>query len=179
MDFKSVLSALIEKFNEHHVRYALMGGFALGLWGVGRTTVDIDLLVNRDDMEKVDPVMKQLGYECKYRSENVSQYVSPLRVFGEVDFLHAFREASLEMLKRAEKKEVFNSLEITVLRPEDLIGMKLQAIKNNPEREQIDLMDIDSLISVIGKDLDRSLVEKYAEILDMKELFEQRIRKKE
>ncbi len=179
MDFKSVLSALIKRFEENNIRYALMGGFALGLWGVGRTTVDIDLLVNRDDMEEVDLIMKELGYDCKYRSKNVSQYVSPLRIFGEVDFLHAFREASLEMLKGAEKKQVFNSLKINVLRPEDLIGMKLQAIKNNPEREQIDLVDINSLISVIGKDINWSLIEKYAKILDMKELYERRIRRKD
>ncbi len=96
MDFKSVLSALIKRFDENNIRYALMGGFALGLWGVGRTTVDIDLLVNRDDMEKVDLIMKEIGYECKYRSDNVSQYVSQMRFFGEVDFLHAFRESIIE-----------------------------------------------------------------------------------
>lgn len=41
--------------------------------------------------------MKENGYECKYKTENVSQYISPLKIFGEVDFLHAFREISLKM----------------------------------------------------------------------------------
>ncbi len=172
MDFKSVLSTLIKRFTEHDIRYVLMGGFALGLWGVGRTTVDIDFLVNYDDMGKVDKVMLELGYECKYKSENVSQYVSPLRVFGEIDFLHAFREASLEMLKRADEKEIFSgSLRIKVVRPEDLIGLKLQAIKNNPEREQTDMKDIESLISIHGKNIDWSLIERYLKILDMEGLY--------
>ena len=100
MDFKLVLEKLLASFKEQGIRYALIGGFAFGLRGAGRSTVDIDFLVDRSDMDKVDTTMKGLGYECKYRSENVSQYVSPLKVFGEVDFLHAFREASLEMLER-------------------------------------------------------------------------------
>jgi len=55
-------------------------------------------------MRDVDTIMTEMGYECRYRTENVSQYISPLKVFGEVDFLHAFREASLKMLGRAEKR---------------------------------------------------------------------------
>lgn len=172
MDFKSVLAILLKRFDDNNIDYGLMGGFALGLWGVGRTTVDIDFLVKRDDMRKTDGIMLEAGYECKYKSENVSQYVSPLKVFGEVDFLHAFREASIEMLKRAEEKEIFaGSLKIKLLRPEDLIGLKLQAIKNNPEREQQDMMDIESLLSIHGKEINRSLIKGYFQTFDMEELY--------
>jgi len=58
-------------------------------WGTGRIPLEVDFLVNREDIQRIDD--NQPGYECKYRSENVSQYVSPLKVFGEVDFLYAFR----------------------------------------------------------------------------------------
>ena len=176
MEFKSVLSILLKRFEENNIDYGLIGGFALGLWGVGRTTVDIDFLVKRDDMKKTDGIMLEAGYECKYKTENVSQYVSPLKVFGEVDFLHAFREASLEMLKRAEEKEIFGgSLKIKLLRPEDLIGLKLQAIKNNPEREQKDMTDIESLLSIHGKEIDWSLIKEYFHIFDMEELYKRTI----
>ena len=170
MDFKSVLSILLKKFVEQDIRYSLIGGFALGLWGVGRTTVDIDFLINRDDINKLDTIMKGLGYECRYRSDNVSQYISPLEVFGEVDFLHAFRETSLNMLGRAEDKEIFNgSLKIKVLKPEDIIGLKLQAIKNNSERKEKELSDIKSLLGIY-KYLDWSLIEKYCNILEMDDM---------
>ncbi len=173
MDFKLVLERLIAAFNEQGIRYALMGGFAMGLWGAGRTTVDIDFLIARDDMQKVDAIMGQLGYECKYRSENVSQYISPLKVFGEVDFLHAFREASLQMLQRAEEKEVFGSIKIKSLIPEDLIGLKLQAIKNNPERQQSEMEDIMFLVREYKNKMDWSLIEEYAKILKMEELYKE------
>jgi hypothetical protein len=168
MNFRSILSVLIEKFKENEIRYALMGGLALGLWGVGRSTVDIDFLVDRDDLEKIDRVMQELGYECKFKSENVSQYVSPLKIYGEVDFLHAFREASLEMLVKAVEKDIFEgSLKLKVLIPEDLIGLKFQAIKNNPSREQEDLEDIKTLISLHGRNLNWSVIEKYARLVGM------------
>jgi len=171
MDFKLVLEKLLTAFKEQEIRYALMGGFAMGLWGAGRTTVDVDFLVNRDDMQKVDAIMSQLGYECKYRSENVSQYVSPLKIFGEVDFLHAFREASLQMLQRAEEKEVFGMIKIKSLIPEDIIGLKLQAIKNNPERQQSEMEDIMFLVEDYKDKMDWSLIEQYARILKMEELY--------
>ena len=176
MDFKSVLSLLLRKFRDENINYALIGGFAVGLWGVGKTTVDIDFLVRREDMNGIDSIMHDAGYECKYSSENVSQYVSPLKVFGEVDFLHAFREASIEMLKRAEEKEIFDEpLKITVLKPEDLIGLKLQAIKNDPLRLRNDMADIESLINIHGRKLDLSLVKKYFQIFDMEDMYKQLI----
>jgi len=172
MDFKSVLSMLLKNFEKNNIHYALMGGFAFGLWGVGRATVDIDLLVSREDMEMTDRIMLEAGYDCKYHSENVSQYVSPLTIFGEVDFLHAFRDASLEMLGRAEEKEIFGGLlKIKVLKPEDLIGLKLQAIKNDAERMENDMADIKALVSAHGETLDWSMIERYFQLFDMEEEY--------
>jgi hypothetical protein len=172
MDFRIVTEKLITAFRKEDVRYAFMGGYALGLWGVGRTTVDIDLLINLDDLNKVDDIMLKLGYECKHRSENVSQYVSSLKIMGEVDFLHAFRDASLEMIGRAEEKEIFGGvLKIKVARPEDLIGLKLQALKNNPSRSQTDMADIESLMSIHGKNLDWSLIEEYFKLFNMGDVY--------
>jgi hypothetical protein len=178
MDFKAVLFALIEKFQKHNIRYALIGGFAMGLWGMGRTTVDIDFLVHKDDMNKVDRIMNELDYECKYRTENVSQYVSPLRVFGEVDFLHAFREATLSMLQRAEEKTVFEKLSLRVLCPEDLIGLKLQSIKNSPERKATEMDDILFLVQTYKDRMDWSLIEGYVKILDMEEIYRDLLEKR-
>jgi len=174
MEFKNVLSTLLKKFREKEIRYGLMGGFALGLWGVGRATVDLDFLVDRSDQKKVGKIMAEIGYECKFMSENVSQYVSPLKTYGEIDFLHAFRQASLEMLGRAEGKEIFGGeLNIMVVRPEDLIGLKLQAVKNNPARKEQDMSDIKALIAVQREKIDWQLIKKYANILDAEDLLKE------
>jgi hypothetical protein len=172
MDFKTVLEKLLSAFIAHNIRYALMGGFAMGLWGGSRSTVDLDFLVHRDDMDKVHETMTGLGYERRYRTENVSQYTSSVRVLGGIDFIHAFREASLEMLERAREKDIFGgSLRIRTLIPEDIIGLKLQSIKNNPSREKTDLADIEMLISVRRGDLDLKLLRKYFKIFEMEDLY--------
>ena len=172
MDFKTVLSTLLKRFEERRVRYGLMGGFALGLWGVPRSTADLDFLVHREDLDVIDAVMRELGYELKFRSDNVSQYVASLKVFGELDFLHAFRKAGLEMLERAVEKAIFGGeLKIRVLRPEDLIGLKLQAIKNDPARKGQDVADIKALASAQRGNLDWALIAQYAEILEAGELL--------
>ena len=173
MDFKLVLGKLIKAFNDQGIRYGLIGGFALGVWGVGRATADIDFLVNRDDLENVNEIMRTIGYKVGFRSENVTHFISDEVKYGNVDFLHSFRQPSLEMLGRTEKKDVLGGeIIIMVVRPEDIIGLKVQAIANNPNRGKNDLADIESLISAQKDRLDWRLIEKYFKIFDMIDLFE-------
>lgn len=172
MDFKLVFERLLTFFHENDVRYALIGGFALGLHGVSRSTVDIDFLVHRDDLSKIDVIMSELGYDCAYRSENVSQFVSPLKVFGEVDFIHAFRDISVKMLQGVEEKKIFNdTLSIKVLKVEDIIGFKVQAISNDESRKAIDLGDIESLMDLHKSLINWGLLEKYFSMFKLSGLF--------
>jgi len=178
MDFKLVLEKLLKNFHEKNVRYALIGGFALGIYGVSRATVDVDFLVHRDDMEKVHMIMHENGYECVHRTENVSQYSSSLKVFGVVDFIHAFREISIGMLQRAEEKSVFNeSVSVKVLKIEDIIGFKVQAIANDESRGEGDLADIGALLELHKRSLNWYTVEKYFSLFGFGPLFEELKRK--
>ena len=178
MDFKTVTKKLLSAFSDESVTYALIGGYAVGLWGVARGTVDIDFLVPRDEMAKVHRIMESLGYETRFASENVTQYVSPLTAFGEIDFLHAFRNASLSMLARSVEKMLFNDeLTIKVLLPEDLIGLKVQAFTNDPTRERLDMFDVESLMSIHGKALDWELIGEYFSLFESSALFSELKRK--
>lgn len=174
MDFKTVLKQLLTAFHEQNIRYALMGGFALGAWGLPRGTVDIDLLVHREDMTRVDAIMRGLGYEIRNSTENVSQYISPLKIFGEVDFIHAFRSHSLSMLDRAEDRMFFDGkLPVRVLRIEDLIGFKLQAMTNNEKRKALDLYDIETLMAAKAAEIDWLLVKEYFSLFGCDELYDE------
>lgn len=86
MVVKTALSRLIFALEEHDVRYALMGGFAMGLWDGSRATVELNFIVNRNEMQKIDKIMSSFGYYCNYKSENVSQFVPPSKISGEVVF---------------------------------------------------------------------------------------------
>lgn len=172
MDFKTVLGLILEGFQRENIRYALMGGFALGVLGLPRATVDLDFLVHRDDLRKIDKIMKSNGYECVYKSENVSQYVSRAKVFGEVDFLHAFREVSLGMLERAKELDIFGGkLKIRILGPEDIIGLKLQALVNDPTRANREYLDIEDLMDYYKTNLDWETIADYFFLFEQKEKF--------
>jgi len=109
----------------------------------------------------------------KGRGKYSLTYVSPLKIFGEVDFLHAFREASLQMLRRAVEKEIFGMVKILSMIPEDLIGLKLQAIKNNPQRKQREMEDILFLVENYKDKMDWSLIEQYVRLLEMQVLYQE------
>jgi predicted nucleotidyltransferase len=172
MDFKVVFEKLLIFFHENNVRYALIGDFALGVHGVSRSTLDIDFLVHIDDLPKIDVIMNKLGYNCAYRSENVSQFISPLKVFGEVDFIHAFRDISVKMLQRVEGKNILNdTVSVKVLRVEDIIGFKVQAMANDESRKALDLADIESLMNLHKSSIDWDILEEYFSLFKLSGLF--------
>lgn len=172
MNFKTVLENVLSAFQAEGVRYALIGGYAVGLWGVARGTVAVDFLVLRDDLDKLDRIMAGLGYELHHRSENVSQYISEKATFGEIDFLHAFRTHARQMIERAVEKTIFQGkLRVSVLLPEDLIGLKIQAIANNESRESLDMYDVEELMRLHASRMDWKLLEEYFTIFAMQDLF--------
>ena len=162
MDFEKVFQIVVNDFNEEDVAYALIGGFAVGVWGIMRTTTDLDFIILLKDSPKIEKIMKKHSYRCVYKTENVSQYVSDMKIFGEIDFLHAFRKTSLSMLKRAKELPVFGGkFKVKVLIPEDIIGLKLQALVNNKERKLREFTDIEAIMDCFGKDLNWTLVGEY------------------
>jgi hypothetical protein len=69
-------------------------------------------------------------------------------------------------------KTVLSSL-IKQLVPEDIIGLKLQAIQNNPKRREADLSDIKALAAVPGSILDWKTIEQYADLLGANMLIDE------
>jgi len=54
VDFELVLNTLISEFSRLKIRSVAIGGFALGVLGAPRQTLDLDFLVHRDDLAKLD-----------------------------------------------------------------------------------------------------------------------------
>lgn len=171
MNFRVVLTNLLSAFEEESIRYALIGGYALGLWGVSRGTVDLDFLVDRDSLPALGGIMARLGYVVHHRSENVSQYMAGQTHLGSIDFLHAFRAPTQRMLASAASKTIYGNITIKVVRVEDLIGLKVQAIANNPARKVMDLADISSLLCIHGPTLDWQLLDDYFSLFNKEDLL--------
>ncbi|MCK9614279.1 MAG: nucleotidyltransferase [Candidatus Omnitrophica bacterium] len=174
MDFKTVLKKLIDIFEKNKIDYALIGGFALGVYGVVRATNDLDFLIDKKYNTFLKKMMKQNMYDIIYESENVIQFEHPAAIFGSIDFLYAFRKPSLEMLKRAVEKNLFEkTIAIKVLLPEDIIGLKVQAFVNRPERKVFELEDIKSLITANLSELDWEIIKKHFALFNLATLYEE------
>jgi putative nucleotidyltransferase-like protein len=62
-EFKSIVSAL----EEQGIDYAVCGGLAMAVHGLPRATVDIDLLILAEHLEKAKTVVRKLGYTRRNR----------------------------------------------------------------------------------------------------------------
>ncbi|MFZ3230910.1 MAG: hypothetical protein WA160_11945 [Pseudobdellovibrio sp.] len=139
------------------VAHALIGGFALAVYGQHRATADIDLLADGLKKELIKTELIKKGFTLKHESNEVLQFSG----IGYLDVLLANRPLSLEMLKRA---NLNNELNIYILKAEDIIGLKIQAYKNDPSRELQDKADIQKLLSL--PNLDHEIIKKYADLFN-------------
>lgn len=87
---------------------------------------------------------------------------------GTVDFLVARRKYTKSMMRRAKKNPVFGGeFEVKTLLPEDLIGLNIQAISNDPEnRYVVDAPDIQRLLALHSDKIDMELVREYFRLFD-------------
>lgn len=114
--------------SQQGIAHALIGGFALAVYGQHRATVDIDFLADGTKKDLIKSSFLKKAFTLKYESNEVLQFTGP----GFVDILLANRPLSQEMLKQAIQNQ---ELGIYVVRPEDIVGLKIQAYKNDSSGE--------------------------------------------
>ncbi len=176
MNLKEVLKTLIARFSKKNIDFVLSGGLALSTMGIFRFMNDIDFVVQEESKVGIHEIMAELGYEKQdFSTEEIVSYFSPLRVFGQVDFLLARRRYTRAMMRRARKSPVFGGeFEVKTLLPEDLIGLKIQAIANDPRnRYVIDAPDIQRILRLHMDKMDMDLVREYFRIFDKEALLDE------
>jgi len=108
-----------------------------------------------------------LGSRVVWAIGEVIKRSSPRMELGRVDFLLAHRKYTRNMLARAEEKEILGGkFKVKVIKPEDLIGLKVQSSSNDSSRFHQDMADIESVISANYKNLDMNLIREYFDLFD-------------
>jgi len=151
------MSSILEEFvgftetlNRKQIDYAICGGWAMAIHGLPRATVDIDLLVLTEDLEKVWKTANNLGYDVEGLPLHFHDGAIEIRRISKID-KQSKRLFTLDFLLVTEAlKEVWKNRELiewedgkiwTVSR-EGLILLKMIS-----GREQ-DLLDIKKLQEV-------------------------------
>ncbi len=71
-----------------------------------------------------------------------------------------------------EKKIFEGEVPIYVVQPEDLIGLKVQAMANDPQRKFREMADIESVMDLYKKELEWKRIREYFELFDMNDEYE-------
>lgn len=157
MDFRSALHSVIEKFDKESIQYALIGGFALHFWGYSRATQDLDFIAIGNQKDQIRKSMEQLGFKVYKETENVAHYE---KESARIDFIFSRRAHGAKVLQRACDMNFFE-LKLKVARPEDIIGLKVQSMANNPIRWLREMADIENLVLKNKGNLDLDLIADY------------------
>lgn len=177
MNFVSTLRDLGTCFAALECRWAVIGALAAGVHGVPRTTVDVDALIDGAFASRLDVALADLGYSVTFRWEESSHFASGRPDRCPLDFLHARRPHTMAMLARAETVDLVGpDMPIPVVQVEDLIGLKVQAMVNDPDRRRGELVDIRALLeaaAVRGARLDRRRVREFFVIFNEEHEFEE------
>jgi len=123
-DFKEFIQCL----NKHRVRYLLVGGWAVGIYGNPRATKDIDFLISTDDenIGKLQPALLEFGAPTV--PDTVFQ--EPGNVFRmgispvQIDIIN--RASGVEFDECYARREMLTAedVEISVISREDLVRNK-------------------------------------------------------
>jgi predicted nucleotidyltransferase len=157
MGLNDTLTKASTSLQQRKIAFALIGGFALAAHGVVRATQDIDLLIDGNRQADAIKALEQAGFKIVHQTPEVCHFSGP----GQLDVLWANREPTQRMIQKSVSIQQFP---VNVVQIEDLIGLKIQAYKNDSRREFQDKADILSLLERHKDRVDLQKVYDYADI---------------
>lgn len=154
------LSVLLDMLARTNTPHALIGGWAVNAWGVARATIDVDLIANYPRPPQRLLAELSESFEAEWRAPGIDDPIDGLIRLSsrakpglEIDLLRAAKAADRRALERATTVEL-EGLKIPLVRPEDLLAMKLQAGGG------LDWQDAKAVYAVKKGTLDEPLLEQ-------------------
>ena len=146
-DLEAELDAVRVALDRSQIAYALCGGLAVGVHGFPRATVDIDLLVPRDEEERVYEAVAPLGYTVKAKEMHFDGGATEIRrvskidpADGEVLMLDLLLVTpALQVVWDTRERFLWKGRELWVVSPDGLIALKQR------RSSATDLADIENL----------------------------------
>ncbi|MBI3329600.1 MAG: hypothetical protein HYZ81_23210 [Nitrospinae bacterium] len=133
--------AILQTLNEEHIRYAIIGAVALGCYAAPRATQDIDVLVSREDIPRVQRLFRQ--YYLRGTAVVMVFDVEGTRM----DVMPANLRMKRAALDNAADVLVYD-VPAKVVSVRDLLVLKLLAIPERPEldKRRQDEADVTALL---------------------------------
>jgi hypothetical protein len=147
VDFYQELKNLVVALESSQIEYALCGGVALAIHGAPRATQDIDLLLRREDLDRLRDTARSCGFVFESVPMDFASGVTMQRFSKLIDGQPFMLDAllvtpALENIWNARQHAEFEGGNVRVVSMEGLISLKLVA--GRPQ----DLVDIQRLQEV-------------------------------
>lgn len=161
MDFARELDEIGAFLDQAGHPHAVVGGVALAGYGHPRMTLDLDLVTDAAAQDALVAFMESRGFETLHRSTGYSNHLHPDRRRGRVDVVYVRGETARRVFAELRTLPGPGGRAIKAPKPEHLIAMKVQAMRDAPERTWQEMVDIAHLLGLEG--VDRAEVRGYFE----------------
>lgn len=171
MDFGTVLRTVSPFLAGRAYRFALIGGVALAAYGLARTTLDLDLVVESRAQEDLIAFIESLGFATLHRSAGYSNHLHPDPAWGRLDCVYVGGATSEQLFAACRMAKTPGGLELPLPKPEHLAALKVVAMKNDPGRTFQEMADIGFLLQL--PQVDRQEVRAYFQRHGLEDRFDE------
>ncbi len=181
MSFEEILKEILEKLERHKIDYMITGSFASNLHGMPRTTLDADIVISSDFenlknfIEEIkgdfyaDLEMAKEAFERKGMF-NIIHYETGFKIDFIIKKQGPYYESEFERRRGCE----FAGKICFFASPEDTILSKLLWAKIGDSEKQF--QDASGVAKIQGENLDFDYLQKWADILGIKDMVERIVR---
>lgn len=179
MEQPELLQYAVDVLEQRKLPYMLVGSLASGVFGEGRLTNDIDIVVDLP-LAKVEDLCRAFPSPEYYVNEKAA--TNAVAAHGQfnvihptsgnkIDFMIARSDAWGQMqLSRRRKEILIPGVRGFVAAPEDVILAKMMYYKEGESDKH--LRDITSMLRISTAEIDRSYVAEWAARLDVSEIWQ-------
>jgi hypothetical protein len=154
VDFGRELDEIGAFFDAAGAPFAVIGGVALAAYGHPRLTLDLDLVTDGALQDRFVAFMSARGFATLHRSSGYSNHKHEDRRRGRVDVMYVSGETARLVFAGTRRLSGPGGRLIAVPRPEHLVAMKVQAMRDAPERTWQEMADVGYLVTLDGVDRD-------------------------
>lgn len=175
---QDTLRRLAHRLTEEKIHYAVIGGMALALHGLVRPTLDVDLLLSREGLERFVELLVGRGYVPLFPGHRKHFRDSATGVNVEIITAGEYPEDGKPkpVVFPLPEQAAITVGEFSVVSLEKLIELKLASGLSAEHRQLRDLADVQQLIEVLklskdwGLQLDDSVADEYQRLWQLAQL---------
>jgi hypothetical protein len=145
---------LISAFNDNHVKYLLVGGWAVNHYGYSRTTADIDFWLKDNSQNRTNLIeaFNQLEYGNFLELERIPFLPGFCEIY--LDFgmyadllseIHGFNQTDFDLVYENSNTQVINNIPINFISYNDLLFSKSQSNRAKDMSDFNELQRINNL----------------------------------